>query len=122
MANKINIFMANKINIFSEKMNKHITPGSSAKELVERIVRSALEAEFGTQFTLSPGFGKMVSKLANVVVTNPELRRQALQVASGFIETKMREIVKKPTESAKFIKTEILRTVIPINDQHKQTR
>jgi hypothetical protein len=114
--------MADKINIFSEKMNKHISPGSSAKELVEKIVRSALEAEFGTPFTLSPGFDKMVSKLANVVVTNPDLRRQALQVASGFIENKMRNIMKKPVESTKFIKTQILRTALPINDQHKQTR
>jgi hypothetical protein len=112
--------MANKIDIFSERMDKNIAPGSSAKELVERIVRSALEAEFGTQFTLSPGFAKMASKLADVVVTNPELRRQALQVASGFIEKKMDKIMKAVPEKMT-VKGPIIKSVTPIiiNEQFK---
>ncbi len=81
--------MAEKIDIFHSRMLEQIDPAHSAKELVERIVKSALEVEYGAQFALSPGFAKMVSKIADVIVSNPELRRQALSVASVYIERKM---------------------------------
>lgn len=81
--------MTDKIDIFHTRMLDAITPGCSAKDLIEKIVKSALEVEYGAAFTLSPGFAKMVSKLAEVVVTNPELRRQALSVAGTYIDKKM---------------------------------
>ena len=83
--------MSNKVDIFHSRMLETIGPGSSAKELIEKIVRSALEVEFGSSFTLSPGFTKMVSKIADSVVTNPELRRQALSIAGTYINKKMEE-------------------------------
>jgi hypothetical protein len=45
----------------------------------------------------------MVSKIADVVVANPELRRQALSVASIYIDKKMEEthLRKMPTVSLK---------------------
>lgn len=90
--------MVEKIDLFHDRMLKHIEPGHSAKDLVEKIVRSALEVEYGVQFTLNPGFGKMVSKLADVVVTNPELRRQALAVASTYIDKKREEVKLRSNE------------------------
>lgn len=81
--------MADKIDIFNSRMLEQIGPGSSAKELIEKIVKSALEVEFGAAFTLNPGFNKMVSKIADSVVTNPEMRRQALAVASTYISKKI---------------------------------
>lgn len=69
---------------FEEKLKENINPNLTAKELAERIVAAALETEFGRSFTLTPGFAKMVDTLANSIVTDPELRRQALAVASGF--------------------------------------
>jgi len=71
---------------FEEKLEKSINPNLSAKELAERIVSAALESEFGRSFTLSPGFAKMVNTLADSIVTNPDLRRQALAVASVYIK------------------------------------
>ena len=50
--------------------------------MAEAMVIAALEAEYGRSFTLSKGFAKMVNTLAEVLVTNPELRRQALSIAS----------------------------------------
>jgi hypothetical protein len=85
--------MADKIDIFHSRIMEHVSPSNTAKELVEKIVKSALEVEYGSQFTLSPGFAKMVSKIADVVVTNPELRRQALQVASTVMDKKREEVV-----------------------------
>jgi hypothetical protein len=70
-------------------MSEQIDPAHSAKELIEKIVKSALEVEYGAAFTLNPGFTRMVSKIADVIVSNPELRRQALSVASVYIERKM---------------------------------
>ena len=71
---------------FEEKLEKSIESNLTAKELAERIVIAALESEFGKSFTLSRGFDKMVNTLADSIVTNPELRRQALAVASTYIK------------------------------------
>ncbi|MFH1710266.1 MAG: hypothetical protein ABH860_04250 [bacterium] len=84
--------MAEKIEMFHSRMLEQIEPRHSAKELVEKIVKSALEVEYGASFTLSSGFVKMVSKISDVVVANPELRRQALSVASIYIDKKMEEV------------------------------
>lgn len=81
--------MADKIDVFHSRMQEKISAGNSAKELIENIVKSALEVEYGAAFTLSPGFAKMVSRLADVVVTNPDLRRQALSIASSYIDKKI---------------------------------
>jgi len=74
------------LEIFEEKLSQNIGPDLSAKEMAECIVASALETEFGKSFTMSRGFAKMVNALAEVIVTNPELRRQALAVASVYIK------------------------------------
>lgn len=72
--------------LFEEKISKNVHSNLSAKEMAERIVIAALETEFGRSFTLSPNFAKMVDALAEVIVTNPDLRRQALAVASTCIK------------------------------------
>ena len=73
------------LDIFEEKLGEIIDPSLSAKELAERIVVAALESEYGRSFTLTAGFAKMVNTLADSIVTNPELRRQSLAVASIYI-------------------------------------
>jgi hypothetical protein len=70
---------------FEDKLDKMIAPNLTAKELAERMVVAVLETEYGRNFTRSPGFAKMVNTLADSIVTNPELRRQALAVATKFI-------------------------------------
>jgi len=74
---------------FHEKLSESIDLGLSAKELVEKIVRAALEAEFGGGFTRSKGFDKMVGTIADVMVANPDLRRQSLSIASSYIGKKI---------------------------------
>lgn len=74
------------LELFEENISSRLHPSLSAKEMAERFVVAALEAEFGRAFTLSPGFAKMVSTLAEMIVTNPDLRRQTLSVASSLIK------------------------------------
>jgi hypothetical protein len=74
------------LGVFEEKISKTVHPSLSAKEMAAHFVIAALEAEFGKAFTLSPGFDRMVSTLAEMIVTNPELRRQTLAVASVLIK------------------------------------
>ncbi len=74
------------LELFEEKLNKDLHPSLSSKEMAEKIVIAALEAEYGKSFTLNRGFAKMVNALAEVLVTNPELRRQALHIASLAIK------------------------------------
>jgi hypothetical protein len=72
--------------LFEEKISSGLHPSLSAREMAERIVTAVLEAEYGRTFTMSPNFAKMVSTLADILVTNPELRRQALGIASTYIK------------------------------------
>jgi len=88
--------MADKVDVFHTRMLEQIDPGHSAKELIERIVRSALEVEYGPSFTVNAGFAKMVSKIADAVITNPELRRQALAVAGTYINKKIEQTRLRP--------------------------
>lgn len=72
--------------LFEAKMSLNLNPALSAREMAERVVLAALEAEYGKSFTTSPGFAKMVDTLAEMIVTNPDLRRQTLAMASQFIK------------------------------------
>ena len=105
--------MAEKIDIFHSRMLEKIDPRSSAKELVEGIVKSALEVEYGAEFALSSGFGKMVSKIADVVVSNPDLRRQALSVAGVYIDKKMEETRLRKASATEKASAANLRSPIP---------
>ena len=73
------------VEIFEENIASKLHPSLSAKEMAEHFVIAALEAEFGKTFTMAPGFAKMVNTLAEMIVTNPDLRRQTLSVASLLI-------------------------------------
>jgi hypothetical protein len=74
--------------LFEQKLEGNLSAGLSAREMAQRFVVAALEAEFGRSFTTSPGFAKMVDTLAEAIVTNPELRRQTLAMASLYIKKK----------------------------------
>ncbi|MFA5113698.1 MAG: hypothetical protein WC529_05330 [Candidatus Margulisiibacteriota bacterium] len=74
--------------LFEQKIATNLSAGLTAKEMAERFVVAALESEFGHSFTTSPGFAKMVDTLAEAIVTNPELRRQTLAMASLYIKKK----------------------------------
>ncbi len=73
-------------NQFKDKLSATINPNLPAKELAEKIVLAVLECEYGKNFTLTPGFAKMVNTLAKSIVTNPELRRQVLSLASVYFD------------------------------------
>ena len=103
--------------IFHSRMLERIDPTNTAKELVEGIVKSALEVEYGSGFALSSGFGKMVSKIADVVVSNPELRRQALSVAGVYIDKKMEETKLRKSSASEKTSGADIRPSLPIIKQ-----
>ncbi|MCX5750878.1 MAG: hypothetical protein NT099_04325 [Candidatus Saganbacteria bacterium] len=90
-------FQKNKTSQFEARLEEVLEPTLSAKELIGKIVRTALEVEFGPSFTMTPGFARMVDTIAETIVTNPELRRQALAIASIYISRKLgpRETIKQ---------------------------
>jgi len=73
---------------YIERLSDLITPNLPAKNLIVLMIKAALEVEFGPTFTLNKGFDKMVNKLADSIMTNPDLRRQALAVVGGVLENK----------------------------------
>lgn len=75
--------------LFASRLEEILEPTLSAKELIEKIIRAAIEVEFGPSFTLSKGFDKMISNIADSIITNPDLRREALSVASNCIGKKI---------------------------------
>lgn len=73
------------ITIFAENLaQRSLHGGLSAKEIARELVTAVLETEYGKIFTLSPHFAKMTDTLAEMIVTNPDLRRQALGIASSY--------------------------------------
>jgi hypothetical protein len=88
------------IDAFKAKLEKNISGNLTAKELAECMVFAALESEYGRNFTLSPGFAKMVNTLADSIVTNPELRRQALAIASFYVNNQQSDSQKGITQVA----------------------
>lgn len=74
---------------FKDLLDKVLSPNLPAKDLVELIIRSALEIEFGPSFVLSPGFRKMSEKIADSIMVNPALRRQILAASSQILGDKI---------------------------------
>ena len=89
MRAKKKVALDKQLDRFSERLMDTLDPALSAKELIEKIIKAALEIEYGRGFTLSQGFAKMVDVIADTIVCNPELRRQALAVASIYLEKKL---------------------------------
>jgi hypothetical protein len=75
---------------FAGRLSELIYTGLPAKELINRIITAALEAEFGASFTRSKGFDKMVNTIADTIVANPDLRRQSLAIASRYMDKGVR--------------------------------
>ncbi|OGC34674.1 hypothetical protein A2311_05515 [candidate division WOR-1 bacterium RIFOXYB2_FULL_48_7] len=73
---------------FEENIFNSVNQGLTAKQIAEKTVVAALEAEYGKTFTFSPHFAKMVDVLAEIIVTNPDLRRQTLSMASRYLQKK----------------------------------
>jgi len=82
------LFGKDNIEKYRLRLSEQLSPNLPAKELILMLIRSALEVEFGPNFTLNKGFDKMVNKLADSVMTNPDLRRQALSVVGTILEAK----------------------------------
>lgn len=74
--------------LFREKLSRTLTPVLPAKELATQVVRAALETEYGQAFTGAPFYDRMVSTIADSIVTNPELRREILSMVGSFIKEK----------------------------------
>jgi hypothetical protein len=74
--------------LFREKLRKVLTPVLPAKELATQVVRAALETEYGQAFTGAPFYDRMVSTIADTIVTNPELRREILSMVDPFVKEK----------------------------------
>ncbi len=90
-----------KEDILATRLEETLEPTLSAKELIEKIIRATLEVEFGHTFTLSKGFASMVGTIADSIITNPELRRQALRVASTYMGKKIRVSKEKSKKAGK---------------------
>ena len=74
------------LEMFKERIACDAHPALPAKEMARKVVVAALEAEYGKTFTFNPHFAKMVDALAEMLVTNPDLRRQTLSVASALFK------------------------------------
>ncbi len=85
---KPEITFSKSTDIFRKRLLDSISPNLTASEALGVIIKSALEVEYGTNFTLSRGFDRMIRKLSDSCMTNPELRRQALAVVSSILEEK----------------------------------
>ncbi len=72
--------------IFARRLSESLSSNLTASDAMRTIIKSALEVEYGTNFTLNKGFDKMIKKLTDSMMTTPEIRRQALSLVSIVLE------------------------------------
>ena len=77
-----------KYALFREKLGKTIRPTLPVKELAGFVVRAALEVEYGEPFTKSPFSDRMISTIADSIMTNPDLRQELLTVATTIYDAR----------------------------------
>ncbi len=77
------------IDLFRERLEKYLMSTMPARDMVFFIVKSALEIELGPNFTLMNGSDKMIRKIADSVLVNPQLRRQALSISTNILDKKI---------------------------------
>lgn len=80
---------ASNTQLFRERLEKKIVPTMTAKDMAFSIVKTALEIEFGPSFTTFKGSDKMIRKIADSVMVNPQLRRQALTISTFVLDKKI---------------------------------
>jgi len=83
-----------KIALFEKGLAGEISTADTIECTVEKIVKMALTCEFGAGLVAKTGAKKMVSVISRGILSDSELRRNALIIADRFATGKTSRVVK----------------------------
>ena len=74
----------NKLELFEKGLGKEIKKSDTIDQAITKIVRMALAAEFGPSLVKSKGADRMVKTISAGIMSDPDLRKQALFILDRF--------------------------------------
>ncbi|MDD5383137.1 MAG: hypothetical protein PHH60_05735 [Candidatus Margulisbacteria bacterium] len=73
-----------KLNLFEKGLAAELAKDDTIEQAVTKIVKMALAAEFGPSLVAAKGAKGMIDTISRSILTNPELRKQALIILDRF--------------------------------------
>jgi len=73
-----------KLELFEKGLAKEIRQADSIDQAITKMVRMALAAEFGPSLVTAQGARPMVETIARAILTDPQLKKQALIIIDRF--------------------------------------
>ncbi|MFA5112965.1 MAG: hypothetical protein WC529_01575 [Candidatus Margulisiibacteriota bacterium] len=73
-----------KLDLFEKGLAKEIKPSDSIEQAVTKMVRMALAAEFGATLVAAQGARPMVESITRAILTDSQLKKQALIIIDRF--------------------------------------
>jgi len=73
-----------KVELFEKGLSKEIKKSDTIEQAITKIVRMALAAEFGAALVKSKGAERMVKTIVAGIMSDSELRKQALFIMDRF--------------------------------------
>jgi predicted KAP-like P-loop ATPase len=68
----------NKLELFEKGLKNEIKKNDSIAGAITKMVKLALAAEFGPSLTKAQGASPMIDSIANAIMSDPQLKKQAL--------------------------------------------
>lgn len=79
-----------KVDLFEKGLASGIDKEDTVEKAIEKIVKAALASEFGPSFVLQKGSKKMIQTISHGIVSDQQLRHQALIIMDKFADSRTR--------------------------------
>jgi len=83
-AEKVSKKELKKLELFEKGLAKEIRQDDSLPQAVTKMVRMALAAEFGPSLVAAKGAPRMVETICRAIMSDPQLKKQALIIIDRF--------------------------------------
>ena len=82
-----------RVDLFEKGLGANIDRSDTVDNAIEKMVKTALACEFGPSFVIQKGAERMVKTISHGIVTDSELRKQALIIIDRFADQERPTIV-----------------------------
>jgi len=86
-----------KLTLFEKSLGSSISKSDTIDLAIDKIVRTALACEFGPTFVLSKEAQKMIKTISHGIVSDTELRKQALIILDRFADQRKPKVMNVPS-------------------------
>lgn len=85
-----------KLELFEKGLLSTIDKQDPIEKAIEKIVKTALACEFGPSFVVQKGAERMIKTISHGIITDAQLRKQALIIMDKFASPKASKRIKMP--------------------------